>query len=55
MAELRQGRSCSELDNAALPELDRGMEGDFEVEEALVKLLVGWLGWRRGGELRRGR
>jgi len=55
MAELRRDRSCPELGNAALPELDSGKEGDVEVEEALVKLLAGWLGRRQGGELRRGR
>ena len=54
MAELRRGRSRSELGNAASPGLDSGKEGDVKVEEALAKLLTGWLGRRRGGELRRG-
>jgi len=44
----------SELGNAALPVLDSGQGGDAEVEEALVKLLVGWLGRRRRGKLGRG-
>ena len=43
----------SELGNAALPMLDSGQGGDAEVEEALVELLVGWLGRRRQGKLRR--
>jgi hypothetical protein len=41
--------NCSEPGNAALPVLDSGQGGDAEVEEALVKLLAGWLGRRRGG------
>ena len=45
-----------ELGNAALPVLDSGQGGDAEVEEALAKLLAGWLGRRRREELgRRGR
>jgi len=43
----------SELGNAALPMLDSGQEGDAEVEEALAKLLAGWLGRRRREELGR--
>jgi len=41
----------SELGNAALSMLDSGQGGDTEVEEALVKLLAGWLGGRRRGKL----
>jgi hypothetical protein len=49
-------KNCSELGNAALPVLDSGQGGDAEVEEALAKLLAGWLGRRRREELgRRGR
>ena len=55
MAEHPRGRSCSELGNAASPGLGSGKEGDVEVEEALAKLLAGWLGRRRDGELGRGR
>jgi hypothetical protein len=40
-------KNCSELGNAALPVLDSGQGGDAEVEEALAKLLAGWLGRRR--------
>ena len=54
MVELQRGRSRSELVNAALLVLDSGKGGDIEVEEALVKLLAGRLGRRRGGELGRG-
>jgi len=54
MAELRRGRNRSKLDNVALPVLNSGNGGDVEVEEALVKLLAGWLGRRRGGKLGRG-
>jgi len=36
-----------ELGNPALPVLDSGQGGDAEVEEALAKLLAGWLGRRR--------
>ena len=53
MAELRRGRSRSELGNVALPALDSGNGGDVEVEEALTTLLAGWLGRRWGGELGR--
>ena len=54
MVKLQRGRSRSELGIAALPVLDRGNGGDVEVEKALAKLLVGWLGQRRGRELGRG-
>jgi len=53
MAKIQRGRSHSELGNATLSVLDCGKEGDIEVEEALAKLLAGWLGRRWGGELRR--
>ena len=53
MAELWRGRSRSELGNVALHVLDSGNGGDVEVEEALAKLLAGWLGWRRRRELGR--
>ena len=43
----------SELGNAALPVLDSGQGGDAEVEEALAKLLAGWLGRRRRGKFGR--
>jgi len=43
----------SKLGNAALPVLDSGQGGDAEVEEALAKLLAGWLGRRRRGKLER--
>ena len=45
MAELRRGRNRSKLDN--------GNGGEAEVEEALAKLLAGWLGRRRQGKLGR--
>ena len=48
-------KNCSELGNAALPVLDSGQGGDAEVEEALAKLLAGWLGRRRRGKLGRSR
>jgi len=41
--------------NAALPALDNGNGGEAEVEEALAKLLAGWLGRRRRGKLGRSR
>ena len=46
-------KNCSELGNAALPVLDSGQGGDAEVEEALARLLAGWLGRRRREELGR--
>ena len=45
--------NSSELGNADLAVLDSGQGGDAEVEEALAKLLAGWLGQRRRGELGR--
>ena len=45
----------SELGNAASPVLVSGQGGDAEVEEALVELLAGWLGRRRGGTAGRAR
>ena len=42
-----------ELGNAALPALVSGNGGDAGVEEALAELWTGWVGGRRGGELRR--
>jgi len=41
--------NSSELGNAALPALDSGQRGDAEVEEALAKLLAGWLSRKRRG------
>jgi len=46
-------KNSSELGNAALPVLDSGQGGDAEVEEALARLLAGWLGRRWRGELGR--
>jgi len=46
-------KNGSELGNATLPALDSGQGGDAEVEEALAKLLAGWLGRRRRGMLER--
>jgi len=46
-------KNGSELGNATLPVLDSGQGGDAEVEEALARRLVGWLGRRRQGKLER--
>ena len=37
-------KNSSEFSNATLPALDSGQGGDAEVEEALARLLAGWLG-----------
>jgi len=47
-------KNDSELGNAALPVLDSGQGGGAEVEEALARHLVGWLGRRQRGMLGRG-
>ena len=39
----------SELGNAVLPVVDRGQEGDAEVEDVEAELWVDGLGRRRGG------
>jgi len=44
--------NCSELGKAALPVLDSGQGGDTVVEEALAKLLAGWLGGELGRSCR---
>jgi len=41
--------NSSELGNAVSPVLDRGQEGDAEVENVEAELWAGWLGRRRGG------
>ena len=46
-------KNSSKLGNAALPALDGGQGGDAKVEEALARLLAGWLGRRWRGELGR--
>jgi len=46
-------KNSSELGNAALPALDSGQGGYAKVEEALARLLAGWLGRRQRGELGR--
>jgi len=46
-------KNGSELGNAVLPALDSGQGGDAGAEEALAKLLAGWLCRRWGGVLGR--
>ena len=47
-------KNSSKLGNAALPALDGGQGGDAKVEEALARLLAGWLGRRQRGKMGRG-